>query len=45
VLTDPHAPAEYRADTVRNIDGWYKAFNVKPGQALYLIPKERVRIW
>lgn len=45
VLTDQHAPAQYRADTVRNIDAWYKAFDVKPGQALYLAPAERVRIW
>ena len=45
VMTDPHAPAEYRADTVRNIDAWYKAFNVKPGQTLYLAPPDRVRIW
>ena len=45
VLTDPHAPAEYRADTVRNIDAWYKAFDVKPGQTLYLAPENRVRIW
>lgn len=45
VLTDPHAPAEYRADTVRNIDAWYKSFNVKPGQTLYLTPENRVRIW
>ena len=45
VLTDPHAPAEYRADTVRNIDAWYKAFDVKPGEKLYLTPENRVRIW
>ncbi len=45
VLTDPHAPAQYRADTVRNIDAWYSAFNVKPGQTLYLTPENRVRIW
>jgi putative endopeptidase len=45
VLTDPHAPGEYRADTVRNVDAWYKAFNVKPGQTLYLSPDNRVRIW
>lgn len=45
VLTDPHAPAQYRADTVRNIDAWYAAFEVKPGEALYLAPEERVRIW
>ena len=45
LMTDPHAPAQYRADTVRNIDGWYAAFQVKPGQALYLGPDQRVRIW
>jgi len=45
VLTDPHAPAQYRADTVRNIDAWYKAFDVKSGETLYLTPEQRVRIW
>ncbi len=45
VLTDPHAPAEFRADTVRNIDAWYTAFNVQPGQTLYLAPPDRVQIW
>ena len=45
VATDPHAPAQYRADTVRNIDGWYGAFDVKPGETLYLAPPDRVRIW
>jgi endothelin-converting enzyme/putative endopeptidase len=45
VLTDEHAPARYRADTVRNIDAWYGLFNVHPGQTLYLTPEERVRIW
>ncbi len=45
VITDGHAPAEYRADTVRNIDAWYLAFDVQPGQTLYLPPKERVRVW
>jgi putative endopeptidase len=45
VLTDGHSPAEYRADTVRNLDAWYTAFGVKPGEALYLAPAERVRVW
>jgi putative endopeptidase len=45
VLTDSHSPAEYRADTVRNIDAWYAPFDVKPGEKLYLAPAERVRIW
>jgi endothelin-converting enzyme/putative endopeptidase len=45
VLTDSHAPASYRTATVRNIDAWYQAFNVQPGQTLYLAPAERVRVW
>jgi len=45
VMTDGHSPDEYRADTVRNIDAWYTAFNVQPGKKLYLAPDQRVRIW
>jgi endothelin-converting enzyme/putative endopeptidase len=46
LLTDPHSPPEYRVDgVVRNVDAWYKAFNVKPGDKLYLPPEERVSIW
>ena len=45
VAADPHSPGEYRADTVRNIDAWYAAFDVKPGETLYLAPADRVRIW
>jgi predicted metalloendopeptidase len=45
VVTDGHAPAEYRADTVRNLDAWYAAFGVRPGQKLYLAPADRVRVW
>jgi len=45
VMTDSHSPAQYRADTVRNIDAWYSLFNVTPGQTLYLAPAERVQIW
>ena len=45
VLTDPHAPGEFRALTVRNEDGWYKAFDIKPTNKLYLAPDARVRIW
>jgi putative endopeptidase len=45
VLTDPHAPAQYRAATARNIDAWYAAFNVQPGEKLYLASPDRVRIW
>ena len=45
VMVDPHSPAQFRADTVRNIDAWYTAFDVQPGQTLYLAPADRVRIW
>ena len=45
VLSDPHAPGEYRALTVRNEDGWYTAFDIKPTDKLYLAPKDRVKIW
>lgn len=45
VLTDPHSPGEFRASTVRNLDAWYTAFNVKPGDKLYLPAAERVHIW
>jgi putative endopeptidase len=45
VATNDHAPENYRADTVRNLDAWYDAFDVRPGQRLYLEPAARVRIW
>lgn len=46
VLTDPHSPRQYRVDGVlRNFDAWYKAFNVQPGDKMYLPPEQRVRIW
>jgi predicted metalloendopeptidase len=45
VLTNGHSPEQFRAQTVRNIDAWYPAFNVQPGQKLYLAPNQRVKIW
>jgi endothelin-converting enzyme/putative endopeptidase len=45
VMGDSHSPGQYRAATVRNIDAWYDAFKVKPGEKLYLAPQDRVRIW
>ncbi|MFC3174369.1 M13 family metallopeptidase [Novosphingobium bradum] len=45
IVRDGHAPGQYRALTVRNIDAWYRAFDVQPGDRLYLAPEERVRIW
>jgi putative endopeptidase len=44
--TDSHSPEEYRVNgVVRNLDEWYAAFGVKPGDAMYLPPEKRVRIW
>ena len=46
VATDPHSPDQFRAiGPVRNIDAWYKAFNVQPGEKYYVKPEDRVRIW
>ncbi len=46
VTTDPHAPRQYRVNgVVRNIDEWYTAFAVRPGDELYIMPEKRVRIW
>ena len=46
LLTDPHSPASYRINgVVRNVDAWYQAFAIEPGNALYLPPEERVNIW
>jgi predicted metalloendopeptidase len=45
VTTDGHSPGMYRALTVRNLDAWYEAFKVKPGEKLYLAPDKRVRVW
>jgi putative endopeptidase len=45
LMVDGHAPGQFRADTARNLDAWYAAFGVKPGQKLYLSPEARVRVW
>ena len=46
LLSDPHSPEQYRVDgIVRNFDPWYKAFNVQPGDKLYLPPDQRVHVW
>ena len=46
IHTDPHSPAEARVNgVVRNIDAWYSAFDVKPGDKLYVKPADRVHIW
>ena len=46
ILSNVHSPKEFRVNgVVRNIDAWYAAFDVKPGDKLYLTPESRVRIW
>jgi predicted metalloendopeptidase len=45
VVTDGHAPGQYRGITLRNLDPWYSAFDVKAGQTLYLTPSDRVHMW
>jgi putative endopeptidase len=46
VVSDPHSPAHFRVvGPMRNVDAWYDAFGVKPGDKYYIDPKDRVRIW
>jgi putative endopeptidase len=46
VTSNPHSPAKFRVNgVVRNVDAWYPAFNIQPGEKLYLPPDERVHIW
>lgn len=45
MTTDPHSPGEYRSDTVRNVEAWYKAYEIAPSDKLYLKPEARVGIW
>lgn len=46
ILTDPHSPGMHRANgPIANIDAWYEAFNVQPGDKMYKAPDERIKIW
>ncbi len=46
LVTDPHSPPMARVNgPMHNIDAWYKAWDVKPGDSLYLAPQDRVKIW
>ncbi|HEX3809259.1 MAG TPA: M13 family metallopeptidase [Rhizomicrobium sp.] len=46
VVSDPHSPRKYRVNNiVRNVDAWYAAFDVKPGDKMYIPPDKRVHIW
>jgi len=46
VVVDPHSPGKFRVNgVVRNIDAWYTAFNVQPGDKLYVAPEDRAKVW
>ncbi|WP_445145565.1 M13 family metallopeptidase [Dyella sp. Tek66A03] len=46
VTSDPHSPRAFRVNgPVRNLDAWYQAFGIQPGDKLYVAPADRVRIW
>ena len=45
LTTNEHTPGHFRPQVVRNLDAWYVAFGVKPGQALYLAPEDRIKVW
>ena len=46
LLTDPHSPSRYRCNgIVSNMDAFYEAFTIKPDDAMYIAPENRVRIW
>ncbi|HEY8928451.1 MAG TPA: M13 family metallopeptidase [Mucilaginibacter sp.] len=46
ILTDPHSPEQYRTNApITNIDAWYKAFNIKPGDKMYKKPEDRTKVW
>ncbi len=45
IATDTHSPGEFRSDTVRNVEAWYQAYDISPGDKLYLKPEDRVGIW
>lgn len=45
LVTGPHSPGTFRPYVSRNLDPWYQAFGVQPGQPMYLPPEQRVRVW
>ncbi|MEG2963690.1 MAG: M13-type metalloendopeptidase, partial [Janthinobacterium sp.] len=46
IKSDPHSPGEFRAKgTVKNQPGFYEAFDIKPGDPMYLAPEQRVIMW
>ena len=45
LTVDPHSPGHFRAYVVRNLDTWYAAFGVQPGEKYYLAPEQRIKVW
>ena len=45
LVTDPHSPGHFRPYVVRNLDSFYAAFDAKPGETMYLAPKDRLKVW
>lgn len=45
LTTDPHGPADFRANLVKNMEEFYELFNVNEGDSMYIPPEERVRMW
>ncbi len=45
LVTDPHTAGHFRPYVVKNLDVWYKAFDVKPGEKQYLTPEQRIKVW
>lgn len=45
IKSDTHSPGQYRSDTVRNVEAWYKGYEIAPVEKLYLQPEDRVAIW
>jgi putative endopeptidase len=46
ILTDPHSPEQYRTNApLTNIDAWYAAFDIKPGDKMYKKPEDRTKVW
>lgn len=46
IQTDPHSPGQIRAvQPLKNVDAFYEAFDIQPGDPMYLAPEDRVYIW
>ena len=46
IITDPHSPGEHRVNApITNVDAWYNAFDIKPGDKLYKKPEDRIKVW